>query len=234
MSNLVDVIIIISLGFGAVLGFKRGAIRTGVSFIGLVLAIILASVLRQPVASFMFEHLPFLDFFGAFKGATVLNILFYEVIAFFIVFAILLVGVRLLSFVANTIEKALDFTIVLGIPSKIIGIVVGFIETYIYVFIILYVLALPMFNLGFIHDAKLGNKVLNNTPILTNTVGSYLDAFQDVYDLRNKNLNEEQYNRESLDILLKYEVTSVESVEKLIEKDKLKMNNVDDILNNYR
>jgi len=234
MKNLVDVIIIISLGFGAVLGFKRGAIRTGVSFIGLVIAIFLANILRQPVATFMFEHLPFFDFFGAFKGASVLNILFYEVIAFFLVFAILLVGVRLLSFVANTIEKALDFTIVLGIPSKIVGIVVGFIETYIYVFIILYVLALPMFNLGFIHDVKLGNKVLNNTPILTNTVGSYLDAFQDVYDLRNKNLNEEQYNRESLDILLKYEVTSVESVEKLIENGKLKINGVNDILNNYR
>lgn len=234
MSNLVDVVIIISLGFGAVIGFKRGAIRTGVSFIGLVIAIFLASILRQPVASLMFEHLPFFDFFGAFKGASVLNILFYEVIAFFLVFAILLIGVRLLSFVANTIEKALDFTIVLGIPSKIVGIVVGFVETYIYVFVILYILALPMFNLGFIHDAKLGNKVLNNTPILTNTVGGSLNAFQDVYDLRHKELTDEQYNRESLDILLKYDITSVESIEKLIEKGKLEISGVDNILNNYR
>ena len=37
MSNLIDVIIILSLGFGAVIGFKKGAIRTGVSFIGLIL-----------------------------------------------------------------------------------------------------------------------------------------------------------------------------------------------------
>ena len=234
MKNLVDVIIIISLGFGAVLGFKRGAIRTGVSFIGLVIAIFLANILRLPVATFMFEHLPFFDFFGAFNGASVLNILFYEVIAFFLVFAILLVGVRLLSFVANTIEKALDFTIVLGIPSKIIGIIVGFVETYIYVFVILYVLALPMFNLGFIHDSKVGNAVLNHTPILTKSVGGYLNAFQDVYDLRHKELTDEQYNRESLDILLKYDITSVESVEQLIENGKLKINGVDNILNNYR
>ena len=233
MSNLIDVIIILSLGFGAVLGFKRGAIRTGVSFVGLVLAIVLASVLRRPVASFMFEHLPFFDFFGAFKGATVLNILFYEVIAFFIVFAVLLIGVRLLSFVANIIEKALDFTIVLGIPSKIIGIVVGFIETYIYAFIILYVLALPMFNLG-IHDSKLASRILNNTPILTNTVGSSLNAFQDVYELKNKNLTNEQYNIESLDILLKYNITNVETIDKLIQDGKLKISGVDVILNNYR
>ena len=234
MNNLIDVIIILLLGFGAVIGFKKGAIRTGVSFIGLVIALILANVLRRPVATFMFEHLPFLDFLGTFKGATVLNILFYEVLAFFIVLAILMIGVRLLSFVANVIEKALDFTIVLGIPSKIVGIVVGVIETYIYIFVILYILALPMFNLGAIHTSKMASKILNNTPILTNTVGSSLNAFQDVYDLKNKNISNEEYNKESLNILLKYNITNVETIDKLIQNGKLKINDVDNILNNYR
>ena len=234
MSNLIDVIIIIALGFGAVVGFKKGAIRTGVSFIGLVIAIILASVLRRPIASFMFEHLPFLNFFGAFKGTNVLNILLYEVLAFFIVLAILMIGVGMLNFVANIIEKALDFTIVLGIPSKIIGIIIGFVETYIYVFVVLYILALPMFNFSALHDAKLANNILNNTPILTKTVGSSLDAFQDVYDLKHKNLTNEQYNRESLDILLKYNITDVETIDKLIQNGKLKIEDVNNILNNYR
>jgi len=232
--NVVDVIIIFSLAFGAVLGFKRGAIRTGVSFIGLVLAIVLAAVLRRPVAGFMYEHLPFFDFGGIFEGVTVLNILLYEVIAFFIVFAVLLIGVGLLSKVANIIEKALDFTIVLGIPSKIIGIFVGLIETYIYVFIIMYFLTLPMFNIGIVKDSKVTDKILNNTPILTNTVGNTLDAFQSVYELKDNNHTKEEYSRKSLDILLKHEITNVESIDKLIESGKLKIDGAESVLSKYR
>lgn len=232
--NVIDVAIFFILAFGAVIGFKRGAIRTGVSFIGLVLAIILALLLRHPISSFMMEHLPFFKFGGEFAGVTALNILLYEVLAFIIIFAILLIGVGCLSFVANAIEKALDFTIVLGIPSKIIGIFVGLIETYIYVFIILYILTLPMFNIGIINDSKLTKTLLNNTPILTNTVGSSLNAFQDVYDLRNETTSTDDYNRKSLDILLKYKITNVKTVEKLVEKDKVEVNNVDEILNKYR
>ncbi len=235
--NVVDVIIVLSLAFGAVIGFKRGAIRTGVSFIGLIIAIILATILRHPVANFMLEHFPFFTFGGKFAGVTALNILLYELLAFVIVFAILLIGVGLLNFVSNAIEKALDFTIVLGIPSKILGIVVGFIETYIYVFIILYVLSLPMFNIGIINDSKLTPKILNNTPLLTKYVGTSLDAFQDVYELKDKYNNKDEYNREALNVLLKYKITDVESVERLIDKGKIKEDealNFESILNNYR
>jgi len=232
--NIVDVIIVLSLAFGAVLGFKKGAIRTGVSFVGLVLAIVLAALFRRPVAGFMYDHLPFFDFGGLFQGVTVLNILLYEVIAFFLVFAVLQIGVGLLSNVANIIEKALDFTIVLGIPSKIIGIFVGFIETYIYVFIIMYFLTLPMFNIGIVKDSKVTDKILNNTPILTNTVGNTLDAFQSVYELKDANQTKEEYSRNSLDILLKHEIIDVESVDKLIESGKLKIEGAESIINKYR
>lgn len=232
--NIVDVIIILSLAFGAVLGFKRGAIRTGVSFIGLVIAIILAAILRHPVASFMYDHFPFFNFGGAFEGITVLNILLYEVIAFFLVFSILQIGVGLLSRVANIIEKALDFTIVLGISSKIIGIFVGFVETYIYVFIIMYFLTLPMFNIGLVKDSKVTDKILNNTPILTNTVGNTLDAFQSVYELKDNNGTKEEYSRKSLDIILKHNITDVNSVDKLIKSGKLQIEDAESILNKYR
>lgn len=232
--NIVDVIIVLVLAYGAVLGFKRGAIRTSVSFVGLVVAIILSAILRHPIANFMYEYLPFIKFGGFFKGIEVLNILMYEVIAFFLVFTILQIGVGMLSSIANIIEKALNFTIVLGIPSKILGIFVGFVETYIYVFIVIYFLTLPMFNVGLVKDSNISNKILNNTPVLTNTVGNTLDAFQSVYELKNMDETKEEYNRKSLDILLKHNITDVESVEKLIKKGKLKIEDADDILNKYR
>jgi len=234
--NIIDAIIILTLLMGAVLGFKRGAIKTLVSFIGLIIALILAFFLKNPVSTFMYEYLPFFNFGGVFKGVSVLNILLYEVFAYFIVLSILFIGVRLLSFVANIIEKALNFTIILGIPSKIIGIFVGFIETYIYVFIILYVLALPMFNISMLNESTLKNRILNNTPILSNTVGGTLDAFVEVYDLSKKydTSSKTEFNQEALDVLLKYDITTVDSVEKLIKKNKITISNVDDILNKYK
>lgn len=234
--NIVDAIIILVLLMGAVLGFKRGAIKTLVSFVGLVIALVLAFFLKNPVSTFMYEYLPFFNFGGVFKGVSVLNILLYEVLAYFIVLSILFIGVRLLGFVANIIEKALNFTIILGIPSKIIGIFVGFIETYIYVFIILYVLALPMFNIGILNESTLKNRILNSTPILSNTVGNTLDAFVEVYDLSKKydTSSTNEFNQEALDILLKYDITTVDSIDKLIEKNKITINNVDVILNKYR
>ena len=234
--NIIDVIIILFLALGAVVGFKRGAIKSLVSFIGLVLALILAYFLKNPVSSLMYEFLPFFDFGGIFKGITVLNILLYEVLAYFLVLAILFIGVTLLSFVRNTIEKALKFTIVLGIPSKIIGIFVGFIENYIYAFIILYCLSLPMFNISLIKESNLTNKMLNNTPLLSSAVEKPLSAFVDVYDLSQKydESSKNEFNKESLDVLLKNEIITVDSAEKLIDKGKLKIDGAEEILNKYR
>ena len=42
------------------------------------------------------------------------------------------------------------------------------------------------------------------------------------------------YNREALDILLKYEVITVDSTEKLIENEKIKIPGVESILAKYR
>lgn len=234
--NIIDVIIVLFLLMGAIVGFKRGAIKSLVAFVGLILALIIATFLKNPVSSLMYEYLPFFDFMGIFKGVTVLNILLYEVLAYFLVLSILFVGVRLLSFVGNTIEKALKFTIILGIPSKIIGIFVGFIETYIYIFVILYFLALPMFNINLINESKLKDRILNNTPILSSVIEKPLNAFVDIYDLSKKynQSSNDTFNKEALDVLLKNDITTTNSIEKLINKGKLKINGVNEILDKYR
>ena len=234
--NIIDIIIVLVLMMGAIAGFKRGAIKSFVSFVGLVIALVLAAVLKNPISAFMYEYFPFFDFRGLFNGVTVLNILLYEVLAYFLVLAILLVAVRLLDFVANIIEKALKFTIILGIPSKIIGIFVGFVETYIYAFVILYFLSLPMFNISLINNSKLTSRILNNTPILSGVIEKPLNAFVDIYDLSKKyddsSMNE--FNKEALDVMLKHDIITVESTEKLIEKGKVNIEGSEELLNKYR
>ena len=137
--NIIDVLIILFLALGAVSGFKKGVIKTSVSFVGLVITIILAFLLKNPVSVFLYENLPFFTFGGNIKGIEMLNILVYELISFFIVFAILSILLKAIISISGILEKILKATFILSIPSKILGLVVGLLEAYIYVFIALFV-----------------------------------------------------------------------------------------------
>ena len=144
---------------------------------------------------------------------------------------------KVLALVTNIFEKILKMTIVLSIPSKIAGAVVGVIESYIWVFIVLYILSFPMFNIQVVNESTIRNNILNGTPLLSGYIDQTMDVLNEFGTLKEKyesESNATEFNRETLDLFLKYDVITVESVDKLIEKDKLKIDNVDEILNKYR
>ena len=230
MELIVDIALILLLIVGAFLGFKRGAVKTTFSFISLVIAIIIATIFTSPLSKLFYKFLPFFDFGGELKGAYVLNIILYKVIAFFVIFSILLVIVRLVSFIGNTIEKALKTTIVLEIPSKILGIVVGALEMYVYLFIIVYILSLPMLRLTMVQNSSISKFMINKTPLLSNSVGKTIDAFNELYELNGEYESVESYNRETMKVILKYNITDKETIKVLIDSNKLKNCDVDDLL----
>lgn len=236
--NIVDLIIIIFILFGAVLGFKRGFTKSLVSALGFIATIILAFLLKNPVSVMLYENLPFFKFGGVLKGVTVLNIALYEILAFVIVLGILNIVLKVLMLATSIFEKVLNATIILGIPSKILGAVVGLIEFFIISFAALYVLSLPVLNLDVLNESKLKGKILDNTPILSSFVDSSTKVIDEFASIKNKyndnNSNAEQFNKEVLDLFLKYDVVKVESIDKLVEKDKLQINNIEEILMKYR
>lgn len=222
--SIVDILIIIFLVFGALLGFKRGVFRELVSALGFILSVIFAFLLKGPVSNFLYEHLPFFNFGGIFKGVSVLNIIVYEVIAFLIMLSIFLLLCQLLKIVTNIIEKVLTATIILGIPSKIAGAVVGVIYSYIIIFIVLYILSLPVISLDIIKDSKFKNNILTKTPLLSSFIDKSIDIFEEFDGLKEKykeSENASEFNNEALDLLLKYKVVSTDSVQKLIDNKKL-------------
>ena len=75
---MVDLIIIVLVLLGAFVGAKRGFTRELVSVIGFLVCIVLAFLFKNPIAAFLYDHLPFFSFGGIFKGVTALNILLYE------------------------------------------------------------------------------------------------------------------------------------------------------------
>lgn len=234
--NIIDVIIIVLLLLGAISGFKKGVIRTLTSFIGLVVVIILAFLLKNPVSVLLYENLPFFTFGGVIKGIEMLNILVYELISFLIVFLILSLALRVIISISGLLEKILKATIILGIPSKILGAVVGFLESYIYIFIILFILSQPFFKITLFQDSKGTDFILNNTPVISDIASNSLQTYSTLYDLINKHngVNTLEVNAQILELFLENKVITVNSAEKLIEKDKLHVENADAILNKYR
>lgn len=236
--NIVDVVIVLLIALAGVVGLKRGVFKQLVMTVGLVIVFVLAFQLKNPLADFLSLTFPFFNFWGAFKGVVVLNIILYQLIAFLIILSLLLVVLNIVINITGLFEKILKFTIVLGIPSKILGFIVGIIEGYIIVFVALFFLNQPAVNVNIIQESSLMPKILNNTPGLTNIVRGMNDTIQDIYALKNKfpdGENPNQFNLETLDVMLKHKIVNVDSIDKLVEKGKLdSIAGINSVLNKYR
>lgn len=236
--KIVDIVILIIILLGAVIGFKRGFTRSLVSALGFIVIAILAYFLKNPLSILLYENLPFFKFGGILKGVTVLNIALYELLAFVIVLAILGVALKILMVATSVFEKILKMTIILGIPSKIMGAVVGALEAFVIVFISLYALSLPIFNISIVNDSNWKDTILNKTPILSAFSKDTMQVIVEFAGIKEKykdnNKNAEEFNKEVLDLFLKYDVVKVSSIDKLVEKGKLQINNIEEILMKYR
>ncbi len=234
MGTTIDVIIVLVLLMGAVIGFKRGVIKSAVTFIGAIIVIILAFYLKNPLSKLMYTYLPFFNFAGDFEGLTVLNIVIYEALAFVIVYVLLMSILQILIAVTGVIEKVLNFTIVLGIPSKLLGALFGFFETYLFVFVALFLLSqIPATN-AYMKESFVAEKIANSSPILSDISENYFKAFEEIISIKDQNIHDkEEYNRQSLDILLKYNIVDANSAKDLIDSGKLSIENADSILEKY-
>ena len=235
--NLVDIIIIGFIVLGGFIGFRRGVVKEFVSAIGLVLITVLSFILKNPLSILFYENLPFFKFGGVFKGVTVLNIVLYEFIAFLLVFLLLMILWKVVLFASSIIQKIINMTIILGFPSKILGFAIGLLEFYFIGFVVLYILTLPIFSVKGVNESSVGNFILNDTPFVSSMVKNNTGFIDEFLGLKDKYKNTESatlFNYETLDLFLKYDIIKVYSVNKLVEKNKLKIDGVDELIEKYR
>ena len=236
--NIVDAIIILLILACGVAGFKRGVLKQLVSTVGFVIIVILAFYLKNPIAEFLSLHLPFFNFGGSFANVTSLNIILYQIISFILVIFILEVILGILIRVTGVIETILKFTIILGIPSKILGFIVGIIEGFIITFLVLFFLRQPGFNLKIMEGSKLTDPILNSTPILSQVAGGFVDTFHDLYELGNDYYEQEMdantLNLRSIDVMLEHKIITPEYVVKLVDAKKIEVTGIDSVINKYR
>ena len=232
--SLVDAIIILLILMGGIVGYKNGAIKEGMQFIGMLFVVVVSFLLKDSLMVLLYENLPFFNFFGFIRGISAINILFYQLVAFLIIFLALTFILKVLIVITGFIEWMLRITIFLKIPSNILGIVVVFLEFYVYVFIILYVLNMPVFNLSYVAESKYGDAILNNTPILSGMVDDTVKAYTDVWKIiENKDdMTNTEINTLVLVKLLDNKLITVDSAKRLVNSNKIIITDKT-ILDNY-
>ncbi len=235
--TILDSIIILFLLCGAVLGFKKGAIKSLVALIGTILLVVISFYLKNPIASIILNWAPFLKFSGSWAGLITLNILLYESLAYILVFVVLSSILSIFIKLSGIIEGILTATIILGIPSKIIGAILGFLEAIVFSFILLFVGAQFNFTHDLVRESSLANNIIDKTPLISTMVKDTYKAIKDIGNLKDKYANasnKDAYNSEILNIMLNYKVVTPEEVEKLIKNKKLDFSGASTILENYR
>ena len=217
MVNIVDALIILFLAVGALIGYKKGAIGMLVSLISVILVFYLSYILKTPLATFMYNHLPYIKFGGIFRNIPSINILFYNVIAFVLLFILLSIIFKIVIKLGNFMSKIVDHSIVLTLPSKLIGICIGLAEAYILIFVLILLFSCFSFSHEYFATSKLSSTMLTKTPFTTD--------LKDIYKAYNKisEIKHDKNDEKAIKILKKYNIITSKNVEKLIKNGKIKI-----------
>lgn len=235
--NIFDIGIVLLFIMFLITGFKRGVIKELVALVGIILVFIISFSLKGVIGNILCTFLPFFKFTGPIAGMTTINILMYQTIAFMIVFSILLSLYALALKISKYLQKLVNLTIILWLPSKVLGAIVSFVKGYIVLFAVFLVLMIPLKNQAIFYESSIINFILYKTPIISNSTKNYTTAITEVYDLGSnlskKEISVEEANKKSLAIMLRYSIVDKSTVENLIKLHKLdNINNIESIINN--
>lgn len=223
--NFLDIVIALVLIMSAIIGFKRGAIKEVVSLVGIIIVFILAFSLKGVLGNVLCKWLPFFNFAGNLEGVTVLNILLYQLIAFLIIYSLFFSVYMIVVKISGVVQKLVHMTIILWLPSKVIGAVVAFITGYVMVFVVLLALLIPLKDTDIFKNSKFANYIVYDTPILASSSENISTSINEIYelgeDLSKGDISKNEANVKTMDILLKYKVVSAETARELVVLDKL-------------
>ena len=136
---------------------------------------------------------------------------------------------------AKVLDTAAKLTIVLIIPSKILGAIISFIQGWVVIFVILVLLLVPLKNVEQYKESTVSNFILFRTPVLSKAVEPFATGIVEVYKfcdgISSDRVNEA--NLEAIKIMIKYKIVDKDTVQKLVEIHKLdKIDNIESVLNN--
>lgn len=168
---MIDIVILFLLLMGTLVGLKRGFILQFIKLISFVVSILVASLFYQSLAP-QLTWIPAPNFSGGqaqlafFSGN--LETAYYNTIAFIILFILTKI---LLAIIGGLLTTIASIPVIKQV-NKLLGAVLGFLETYLFVFILLFVAALlPVDALQtMMSKSMLADAIVSNTPYLSGLV----------------------------------------------------------------
>lgn len=232
--NIFSVSIILLILLCGVIGSKRGILKELVVIVGTIIVFAIAFFFKDALAGVLCTYLPFFNFKIPLGNLISLNIIFYQLISFLIIVIVLRLILQILIDVTGIFSKIINATIILALPNKLLGFIVGLIEGYILMFIILNVIAIPMSGSSLFMNSGVRKYIVNETPVLKDTIGGLNYAIDDVLSLSSKD-DRNTNDLKVIDIMLKYKTVSVEFMDKVKETGKLDtITGLDNVINKYR
>lgn len=173
---MLDIVIVFLLLAGLFVGAKRGLIVQLIHMTGFIIALIVAYTYYKPLAQKFVLWIPYPTVDSDSRLTFAIDKLdldqtFYQLIAFALIFFVVKFALQLVA----SMFDFLSYLPVLGFISRIAGAVLGFIEFYILLFILIYVVALLPIDpfQGLIANSSLATTMLEHTPILSETVKNW-------------------------------------------------------------
>lgn len=173
---MLDLIILILLIAGFVTGARRGLIVQLIHMVGFIIALIVAYTYYKPLADKFVLWIPFPavtseSTFTIAVETLDLDQTFYRIIAFTLIFMVVKFGLQLLA----SMFDFLKYLPILGFISTITGAILGFIEFYFILFVLLYVVVLLPIDLiqSAVSGSFLTSWMLEHTPILSEMVKNW-------------------------------------------------------------
>lgn len=223
ISLLIAIVIVIFMVMEVINGYRKGFLESGVRLVGSILIIIGAYILKNPLSVFLYTHFPFFKFDGLFRGVTALNIIVYEVIAFVIVLVALFIIFKIICLFTKLVDKLLSLIFFIGIPNKILGAILGFIEGIVILYFVIAVFKIGTNLLGYEMEPSLADVVVE-TPILKHVFGTTLDSLGEITTMAKEyeyTKDKDEFNQKVIDILLEYDLITKDNLETLIEDGKI-------------
>src|SRR5690625_3111257 len=166
---MLNIIIIAFLIFGLLRGLKRGFILQSVHLFGFIISFIIAVLNYKKLAPHLSLWIPYPELSGDSAWALFLQALpletgFYNGIAFVVIFFSAKIGLQIFAAMIDFIAELP----ILHSMNRIFGALLGFVEVYLILFVLLYILAfIPIETVQTqIEHSFLAKRIVENTPYL--------------------------------------------------------------------
>ncbi|MEY8598197.1 CvpA family protein [Mammaliicoccus lentus] len=173
---MITLLVIICLILGVIIGYRRSLVLESLHAISTISALVVAVICYAPFSKQLHLLLPYPSASTEGTNAIFKNInnedAFYNIMAILILFVLTKIILQVISTVFDFYHQ-MEFG---GKYAQYFAMVLGFIETYIIVIIILATVAvipIPMF-IEALHQSSVGNLVLTKTPFLSELLVNWL------------------------------------------------------------